>query len=117
MLRTTLLIALFLAASAAQAAGPYCVSDVPDPRADTCVWDGTGFGALVNPVVVDTVRGVPANGNRVCLRDCGTALVGTNNITLSLRDSTNVWGDSVIVPFSFVRSAPPGAPTGMRVAR
>lgn len=116
-MKSFLWLVLALISLPALAAGPYCVSDVPDLRADTCVWDGTGFGPLVNPVMVDIVRGVPANGNRICLRDCGIALVGTNNITLSLRDSTNVWGDSVVVPFSFVRSAPPGAPTGMRVAR
>lgn len=98
-------------------AAPFVVADVTDPKADTCVWDGTGFGPLVNAVVVDAVRGAVATANRICLRDVAGALVGSNNISIMSRDSTNVWGDSVIVPFTFARSAPGAAPTGMRVAR
>lgn len=110
-----LLFALLLAPLAVYA-GPYVVGDVPSAACNKCVWDGTGFGPLVNDVVVDPVRGKPAFGNRICLRDVGGALVGTNNITLACRDSTSLWGDSAIVPFSFVRPAPPVPPEGMRLA-
>lgn len=98
------------------AAGPFVVGDVQDLKANKCVWDGTGFGPLVNDVVVDVVRGNPANGNRICIRDVSGALIGTNNITLAVRDSAGLWGDSAAVPFSFVRPASISSPTGMRLA-
>lgn len=110
-----LLVVIFLTSLGAQAA-PFIVADVPSSACDRCVWDGTGFGPLVNNVVVDTVRGNATFGNRICLRDASGALVGTNNITLACRDSTSVWGDSTVVPFSFVRPVPPAAPAGLRVA-
>lgn len=114
MLRFVIAVLLFSALSA-HAAGPYCVADAP-AKCDRCVWDGTGFGPLVNDVVVDTVRGVAAYSNRICMRDVGGALVGTNNITLACRDSTSLWGDSAIVPFSFVRPASTSIPIGIRLA-
>lgn len=111
-----LLATLALLASLPAFAAPFAVGDVTCPNCDRCVWDGTGFGPLVNNVVVDAVRGKPAFGNRVCLRDVAGALVGTNNITLSSRISTaTVWGDSATVPFAFVRPAPPTVPEDMRV--
>jgi hypothetical protein len=110
-LATTVLV------TSAYAAQPvYVVGDIPAPACDRCVWDGTGFGPLVNDVVVDAARGNATYSNRICLRDVSGALVGTNNVTLACRDSTSVWGDSVTVPFSFVRPAPPAAPVAMRVA-
>lgn len=104
---------LLLLLSGPAFAAPFVVGDVPS-QCDRCVWDG-GFGPLVNNVVVDTTRGIPANGHRICLRDASGALVGSNNLTLACRDSTSVWGDSVAVPFSFVRPAPPAAPAALRV--
>lgn len=104
-------------ATQGHAAGPYVVGDVPDTKADKCVWGGTGFGPLVNDVVVDAVRGTLAYANRVCLRDVSGALVGTNSLTLTLRDSTSLWGDSAAVPFSFARPASTSSATGMRLAQ
>ena len=93
---------------------PFVIGDVCDTKADRCVWDGLG-GPLVNNVVVDTSRGNPTCGNRICMRDVGTAVVGSNNVTLAVRDSTSVWGDSTSVPFSFVRPTLPTAPSALRV--
>lgn len=94
---------------------PFAVGDVCDTKADRCVWDGLG-GPLVNNVVVDTARGSPTCGNRICMRDVGAAVVGSNSVSLAVRDSSSVWGDSTSVPFSFVRPASPTAPAGLRVA-
>ena len=94
---------------------PFVVADVPTTTADKCVWDGLG-GPLVNSVVVDTVRGNPTYGNRICMRDVGAAVVGSNSVTLALRDSTSLWGDSTSVPFSFVRPTQTPAPSGTRLA-
>jgi len=111
-----MLVSMAIVTSAYAAQPVYVVGDIPAPACDRCVWDGTGFGPLVNNVVVDAVRGNATYSNRICLRDVSGALVGTNNVTLACRDSTSVWGDSVTVPFSFVRPAPPAAPVAMRVA-
>lgn len=108
-------LALVLLLSGPAFAAPFVVADIPASQCDRCVWDGSGFGPLVNNVVVDAARGNASFGNRVCLRDVGGALVGSNNLTLACRNSTSVWGDSVAVPFSFVRPAPPEAPAAMRV--
>lgn len=107
--------ALWVLAVAHGYAAPFVVADVPSPNADRCVWDGLG-GPLVNNVVVDAVRGSSQYGNRICMRDIAAAAVGSNDITLALRDSTSVWEDSIAVPFSFVRPASPTAPVGLRVA-
>jgi hypothetical protein len=106
------LLLMFLAVPAF--AAPFVVADVPAAACNQCVWTGFG-GALVSSVVVDTVRGSPAFGNRICLRDMAAAPVGTNTVILACRDSTSVWGDSVTVPFSFVRSAPPLQPADLRI--
>ena len=109
------LILLLVYVLEAAHAAPFVVGDVCSANCNKCVWDGTGFGPLINDVLVDTVNGSATCGNRVCKRDVSGALVGTNNITLACRDSTSLWGDSAIVPFSFVRPAPPTAPSGMRL--
>ena len=100
-------------------AAPFCVADVPDIRCDTCVITASApLTSQVVPVSIDIVRGLPANGNRICSMDCAAATVGVvNNITFTCRDSMSVWGDSPPTPFSFARSAPPGVATGTRVAR
>lgn len=91
---------------------PFVIGDV-SAEADKCVWGGTGFGPLVNDVVVDNVNGNASFGFRVCKRDVVGALIGTNNITLAVRDNEGVWGDSETVPFSFVR--PDLKPSGIRL--
>ena len=116
IIASVIVAALYALIAAQQVIGaPYTIADIPSAACDRCVWDGTGFGPLINNVVVDTVRGTPANGNRICMRDVSGALVGTNNITLACRDSTSIWGDTVTVPFSFVRPVSPAAPVSMRV--
>ena len=109
MLATTVLVTSAYAA-------PFVVGDVCEAACDRCVWDGADLTPSVSNVVVDAVRGSAACANRICIRDVSAAIVGANNITLACRDSTSVWGDSVTVPFSFVRPAPPAAPVAMRVA-
>ena len=118
IVRLAVLAAALLASVSAagfSGAAPLVVGDVPAAACDRCVWNGTGFGPLVSDVAVDAARGKPAYGNRICLRDVSGALVGANNLTLACRDSTSVWGDSVAVPFSFVRPAPPAAPVDLRL--
>lgn len=110
-----LALTLFVAMASTLYAAPSVIGDVCATQCDRCVWDGTGFGPLVNNVVVNATYGSPTCGNRICARDVAGALVGTNNITLACRDSTSVWGDSVTVPFSFVRPPPPSPPGNMRV--
>ena len=113
-----ILCAAFLLLIASQRAfpAPFVVADIPSAACNQCVWDGLG-GPLVSDVVVDVVRGAPAFSNRICLRDVAAAVVGTNNVTIACRDSTSVWGDSTIVPFSFARPAPPVAPGNSRVTK
>jgi len=94
---------------------PFVVADIPDVSCNQCVWGGFG-GSLVTNVIVDPVRGNPSFGNRICLRDVSAAPVGTSSVVIACRDSTSVRGDSVAVPFSFVRLAlPPEPPANIRV--
>ena len=94
-------------------AAPFVVGDVESANCTQCVWDGTGFGPLVNDVTVDPVRGKPALGNRLCKRDVGAALIGPNNITVSCRDASGLWADSSPRPLSF--AGPPASPRDLRV--
>lgn len=84
-------------------AAPFAVADVPAAACGKCVWGGTSLPPTVNDVVVDTVNGNPAYGNRVCKIDLSTVPVGANNVTVACRDQTGIWGDSAAVPLDFVR--------------
>lgn len=111
------ILALLVLASWAGAtkAAPSVVADICDAKCDQCVWGGLG-GSSVSVVVVNPTQGNPTCANRICQKDVAAAVVGSNAITIACRDSTSVWGDSVTVPFSFVRPPPPTAPASLRVA-
>lgn len=108
---------LLLGIYSAQAA-PFVIADVPAAQCNQCVWTGgpTGF-AGTSAVAVDTVRGKPAFGNRICLRDVANATVGSNNVTVACRDTASLWEDSESVPFVFARPAPPLKPEDSRLGK
>jgi hypothetical protein len=125
MIRVTLLTLLIVAALylglaliGVNHAAPFVIADIPAAACNQCVWTGgpTGF-AGTSAVVVDTVRGKPTFGNRICLRDVANAAQGTNNVSVACRDTTSLWEDSDSVPFGFVRPAPPLAPVDSRLAK
>lgn len=97
---------------------PFVIADVPATACNQCVWTGgpTGF-AGTSAVVVDTVRGKPANGNRICMRDVANATVGNNSVTVACRDTASLWEDSESVPFVFARPAPPLKPEDSRLGK
>lgn len=84
-------------------AAPFVVAQVANAAGDKCAVSFPSTAPAVDfDVVVDPVRGLPANGNRVCVIDVASAVDGTNTATLSLKSS--LWGVvGAAVPFSFPR--------------
>ncbi len=101
-----LLILATAALAVSASAAPFAVGHVPSTAADKCVIAfPSGAAAVESDVVVDAARGLPANGNRVCIVDVASAAVGSNSLTMQLK--SNLWGVlGVAVPFSFTRPDP-----------
>lgn len=101
-----LLLTFFLALCVSLAhAAPFAVGDVPSADADKCL---IAFPSTATPVevavTVDATYGLPANGNRVCMVDVGSAVVGANTVSMALK--SNLWGVlGVATPFAFTRPA------------
>jgi hypothetical protein len=99
-------IMLFIGGHAS--AAPFLVTDPVDPNADQCVYKVGTSAEQVFPVTTD-----PALG-RICKVDLANAVVGTNSITLKVRNS--LWGkDSDPVPFGFTRPATVAVPANTRI--
>ena len=94
----------------AQAATVYAVGDA-SATTDTCRTSLNGAAPVDVPVVVDNVRGIAANGYRVCLLNVSGVPEGANVVSMAPYDSIwGVTGASVQLPFTRPTA---GGPTGV----
>lgn len=102
-MKTSLLVVTLLAFAGAAQAAPFAVAQIASADVTSCTVAFPSTAAAVDvPVTVDTTYGLPANGNRVCKVDVGSAAVGPNTLSLGLKSS--IWGVlGAASPFSFTR--------------
>ena len=104
MKRSLLLAAALLCAASMASAAPFAVTPLTGPAGDAGCRFEFNAGAAVNAApVVDTVNGLPANGNLVCSFDVASAPVGANTIKTTL--VSPIWGSLGVVTFPFSRPA------------
>jgi hypothetical protein len=112
MNRFPLLLVMLLAPAAF--AAPFLVADVSDARADQCLYTRSPNPTVTSAVVVDTVNGLPANGNRICKVDLA-AEPNSATITLALRQLSSGL-TSPTVTYTYTKPVVPlPAPQNLRV--
>lgn len=86
------LVGLSMLFAAAAARGePFLTADISDPTIDTCVYSNATMGVVnkESAVVVDVVRGIQANGYRVCREDTATWPAGANVVSFTAKRSSD----------------------------
>lgn len=104
-MKTTILTLCSILLMSAANASPFAVAQVTSSAVDSCnVALPQGTTPVSVAVTVDAVRGLPANGNRVCLTDVGSVAVG--DTTMTFQAVSSLWGVlGSPVPFTFTRPA------------